>query len=179
MNFIFQNQSAQIAMILIGAFFAISIAALGSAYGCGVAAASAIGSWKKCYIQGKSAPFQLAILTGVPMSQTIYGLILMLMIANKATMSTAYAWPACLIIGVLGGLAIALSAIFQGRAAAGACDAFVESGQGFVNYLLALGVVETIAIFVMVFAILLLGKVVPATQLSAQCVSTTIASFMA
>ena len=38
-------------------------------------------------------------------------------------------------------------------AAAGACDAYSETGKGFVNYLLALGVVETIAIFVMVFAI--------------------------
>ena len=55
-------------------------------------------------------------------------------------------------------IAIALSAAFQGRAAAGACDAYAESGKGFVNYLLALGVIETIAIFVMVFAILLMGK---------------------
>ena len=135
------NPSTQIALVQTGAFCAISIAALGSAYGCGVAAASAIGSWKKCYVQGKSAPFQLAILTGVPMSQTIYGLILMLMLSNKAVANTAYSWPACLVIGIFGGMAIALSAAFQGRAAAGACDAFVESGQGFVNYLLALGVV--------------------------------------
>lgn len=152
------NEAMQIALCQMGAFCAIGFAALGSAYGCGVAGASAIGSWKKCYIQGKDAPFQLAILTGVPMSQTIYGLILMLMIAGKAVAATAAFWPTCLVIGILGGIAIALSAAFQGRAAAGACNALVESGQGFVNYLIALGVIETIAIFVMVFAILLLGK---------------------
>jgi len=150
-------ESTQLALQQAGAFCAIGFAALGSAYGCGVAAASAIGAWKKCYIQGKMAPFQLSILTGVPMSQTIYGLILMLMINGKA--SNPACWATCLVMGVLGGIAIALSAAYQGRAAAGACDAFVETSQGFVNYLIVLGIIETIAIFVMAFAILLLGSV--------------------
>ena len=150
-------ETMQTALVQTGAFLAIGIAAMGSSYGCGVAGASAVGAWKKCYVQGKAAPFQLAILTGVPMSQTIYGLILMLMI-NGSKAAPSY-WPVMLAMGVLGGIAIAMSAAFQGRAAAGACDAFVESnGKGFVNYLIALGVIETIAIFVMVFAILLMSK---------------------
>ena len=68
---------------------------------------------------------------------------------------------------LIGGIAIALSAAFQGRAAAGACDALVEGGSGFVNYLIALGVIETIAIFVLVFAILLLGKIPTASATAA------------
>ena len=147
------------ALVQTGAFLAIGIAAMGSAYGCGVAGSSAVGAWKKCYMQGKEAPFQLAVLTGVPMSQTIYGMILMLMINGSE--APASNWPVFLAMGIFGGIAIALSAAFQGRAAAGACDAYAESGKGFVNYLLALGVIETIAIFVMVFAILLMGKLVP------------------
>ena len=63
------------ALVNFAAFTCVGLAATGSAYGCGVAAASAIGSWKKCYFQDKPAPFQLAIITGVPMSQTFYGLI--------------------------------------------------------------------------------------------------------
>ena len=144
------------ALVRTGAFLAIGFAAMGSSYGCGVAGAAAVGAWKKCYMQGKPAPFQLAILTGVPMSQTIYGFLLMLMISGST--APASNWPVFLAMGILGGIAIALSAAFQGRAAAGACDAFAESGKGFVNYLIALGVIETIAIFVMVFAILLMGK---------------------
>ena len=66
-------------------------------------------------------------------------------------------WPLYLFVGIVGGIAIAISGAFQGRAAAGACDAFAETGKGFTNYLLALGIVETIAIFAMVFAIMLLG----------------------
>ena len=155
-------ESTQLALQQAGAFCAIGFAALGSAYGCGVAAASAIGAWKKCYIQGKMAPFQLSILTGVPMSQTIYGLILMPLIISmriNGKASNPACWATCLVMGVLGGIAIALSAAYQGRAAAGACDAFVETSQGFVNYLIVLGIIETIAIFVMAFAILLLGSV--------------------
>lgn len=139
----------QKALVGVGAFAAFGLAALGSSIGCGLAASSAVGSWKRCYAQGKAAPFQLTILCGVPMSQTIYGLILMLQIIK---MNPAQ-WPAALSIGALGGLGICASAAYQGRAAAGACDAYSETGKGFVNYLLALGVVETIAIFVMVFAI--------------------------
>lgn len=139
----------------IGAYAAFGFSALGSALGCGQAAASAIGSWKRCYSQGKAAPFQLTILTGVPMSQTIYGLILMLMILNCSPSlgQTAVA------TGILGGLGIGASAAYQGRAAAGACDAFSDTHKGFVNYLLALGIVETIAIFIMVFSIMFLGRV--------------------
>ena len=150
------DPATQLALAKAGAFCAMGISAIGSAYGCGVAGASAIGSWKKCYAQGKQAPFQLSVLTGAPMTQTIYGLILMTIIKGKVAEDAAN-WPLYLFVGIIGGIAIAISGAFQGRAAAGACDAFAETGQGFTNYLLALGIVETIAIFAMVFAIMLIG----------------------
>ena len=150
------DPATQLALAKAGAFCAMGISAIGSAYGCGVAGASAIGSWKKCYAQGKQAPFQLSVLTGAPMTQTIYGLILMTIIKGKVDADFAN-WPLYLFVGIIGGIAIAISGAFQGRAAAGACDAFAETGQGFTNYLLALGIVETIAIFAMVFAIMLIG----------------------
>ena len=59
----------------------------------------------------------------------------------------------------VGGIAMGLSAWFQGKAGAGACDAFAETGKGFTNYLMALGIIETVAIFVMAFAIVLLVSV--------------------
>jgi V/A-type H+-transporting ATPase subunit K len=46
------------------------------------------------------------------------------------------------------------SAWYQGRAGAGGCDAFAETGKGFANYLMILGVVETVAIFALVFSFL-------------------------
>ncbi|MBP5300137.1 MAG: hypothetical protein J6Y80_01910 [Victivallales bacterium] len=142
------------ALVGLGAFAAFGCAATGSAIGCGKAAASAIGSWKRCYAQGKPAPFQLTIFSGVAMTQTIYGLILMLQILKMH----AGLWPAALACGLLGGIGIGYSAAYQGRAAAGACDAFSETNKGFVNNLIALGVVETIAIFTMVFAMLFISS---------------------
>jgi len=134
----------------IGASAALALGAIGSALGTGVAALAAIGAWKKCYAQSKAAPFLLVAFVGAPLSQTIYGMILMNTIKNAALANPA-AWPACLGAGILGGAAMAMSAWLQGRAGAGASDALAETGKGFGNYLMALGVIETVALFVMVF----------------------------
>jgi V/A-type H+-transporting ATPase subunit K len=60
-------------------------------------------------------------------------------------------WPAMLAAGISGGLAMGASSWFQGKAGAAAADALGETGQGFGNYLLTIGIVETVALFVMVF----------------------------
>jgi V/A-type H+-transporting ATPase subunit K len=53
--------------------------------------------------------------------------------------------------GAVAGFAMGMSAWMQGKAGAGASDALGETGKGFVNYLLALGMIETVALFVMAF----------------------------
>ena len=93
---------------------------------------------------------------GAPITQTLYGMILMFIMLGKA--SVANAGVPLLVLGIFAGLGIGLSALFQGRAAA-ACDAQAETGQGLTNYFGALGIVETVAIFTMVFTIIALGKV--------------------
>ena len=138
-----------------GAIAAISFAAMGSALGTGTAGAAAVGAWKKCFAQNKMAPFLLITFVGAPLSQTIYGMILMFTMIGKA--NAGFAFPALIGIGIVGGIAIGLSAWLQGRAGAAAADALAETGQGFTNYLAALGVIETVAIFVMVFIIIALG----------------------
>ena len=150
-----EDQMAQ-AMVKVGAFAAIGLAGIGSALGCGAAGAAAVGAWKKCYVQNKPAPIQLAVFAGAPLSQTIYGMILMFLISGQAATKFAQ-WPFLLAIGVFGGIAMGYSAWMQGKAAAGSCDAFVETGEGFTNYLMALGIIETVAIFVMAFGIVMLG----------------------
>lgn len=132
-----------------GAAAALAFAAIGSAFGTGAAAMAAVGAWKKCYAQNRVAPFLLVAFIGAPLSQTIYGMILMGSITKAS--ETATSWPAALAAGLLGGLAMGCSAWMQGRAGAGAADALAETGKGFANYLMALGVIETVALFVMVF----------------------------
>lgn len=155
------NEQVMMALAKAGGLAALGIAAIGSALGAGTAGASAIGAWKKCYAQSKAAPFILITFIGAPLSQTIYGMILMNTIAGKlAGEGAAWAsanWAAALLAGICGGLGMCFSAWYQGVAGAAGADALAETGQGFGNYLMTLGVVETVALFVLVFSMMGLG----------------------
>lgn len=135
----------------LGAILVLGLSAIGSASGAGIASMAAIGAWKKNFAQNKPAAFMLVIFTAAPLTQTIYGMVVMrqlMAIANKGQ----YLWS----IGVFSGLSIGLSALWQGKAAAVACDAMGETGKGFGNYLVVLGMTETVALFVMSFSLMLL-----------------------
>ena len=135
-----------------GGIAAVAFAGIGSALGTGAAGAAAIGAWKKCYAQKKAAPFQLLVYIGAPLTQVIYGMILMITILGRAAEAeTAAGWPAMLMAGIVGGIAMGASAWMQGRAGAAGSDALAETGEGFANYLMALGIIETVALFTMVF----------------------------
>lgn len=139
---------------LIGVGAALALAAIGSAIGAGSAGMAAVGAWKKCFAQNRPAPFMLVAFVGAPLTQTIYGFILM----NTLLEAAEDIDPMMLLgAGVLGGIAMGFSAIFQGRAGAGASDALAETGKGFGNYIMVLGLVETVALFVMVFLMGIVG----------------------
>ena len=142
-----------VALTVLGAFAAIAFAAIGSAWGCGAACCSAVGAWKKCYSQNKPAPFQLVIFGGAALSQTIYGMILMNSI-TEAVKATPSDFPMMISVGIFGGIAIGLSAWYQGVIGAAAADAQGETGKGFGNYLMGLGIAETVALLVMVFSMM-------------------------
>ncbi len=127
---------------------AFALAAAGSAIGIGTAGMAAIGAWKRCYAQNKPAPFLLLAFVGAPFTQTIYGMILMGQLQGAA----ATADPGLLLgAGIFGGIGMGMSAWFQGAAGAAASDALTSTGKGFSNYLIILGLVESVALFVMVF----------------------------
>ena len=132
-------------------YVAVGLAAVGSAIGAGTAGAAAIGAWKKCYQQGKAAPFLLIAMVGAPLSQTIYAMLMMVLSKQAIIEKPEYAL-AYVCMGLLGGIAQMVSAIFQGRCGANGCVSFAETGKGFANYLIVLGVVETCAIFALVFS---------------------------
>ena len=138
----------------IGLACALALSALGSGLGAGAAAQAAVGSWKKCYANGKPAPFIMVAFAGAPLTQTIYGFLLMNFISAALVAGTD---PVLAFgVGVFGGLAIGLSAWMQGKTAANACDALAETGKGTANYFIVIGIVETVALFTLVFSLLLL-----------------------
>ena len=131
---------------MLGYAAALGLAAVGSALGMGAAGQSAIGAWKKCYAGNKTAPFMLVAFVGMPLTQTIYGFILM-----NAIIGSPLDGVSKLAAGVFGGIAMGFSALMQGKGAAAASDALAETGKGFGNYVMVLGLIETVALFVMVF----------------------------
>ena len=103
----------------IGMACALGLSAMGSAFGAGFAAQASVGAWKKCYANGKPAPFIMVAFSGAP-------------------------------------LAIGLSAFFQGKVAAASADALGETGKGTANFFIVIGIIETVALFTLVFSLLLL-----------------------
>lgn len=139
----------------IGMACALGLSAIGSAFGAGYAAMSSVGAWKKCYANGKPAPFMMVAFSGAPLTQTIYGFLLMNFI-RSAFESGAASATLCMFVGIFAGLAIGLSALFQGKVAAASADALGETGKGTANYFIVIGIVETVALFTLVFGLLLL-----------------------
>lgn len=125
------------------------IAAIGSAIGTGIAGMAAIGAWKKMIISGEKAAAALLIFVGAPLSQVIYGMILKNAIVGADLPPDSYGWQ--MIIGLGAGAAMAGSAIFQGRAGARACDAIAAGANDTAKYIMVIGIVETVALFVMIF----------------------------
>jgi V/A-type H+-transporting ATPase subunit K len=133
---------------LLGAGLVMGLSAVGSAIGIGIAGQATIGAWKKCYIANKPAPMMLLAFAGAPLTQTIYGYILMGRMKDAALVDLNNAWL-YVGFGLASGLAIGFSAIFQGKAGAAAADAQAETGKGFAQYIAVVGIVETVALFAM------------------------------
>lgn len=134
---------------MLGASVVLGLAAIGSAIGLGIAGQATIGAWKRCYLNNKPAPYLLVAFAGAPLTQTIYGFLLMNVMKN----SSKDPWF-LLGLGIASGLAIGMSAVAQGRASASGSDAFGETGKGFTQYITIVGLCETVALFVMVFAMI-------------------------
>ena len=137
----------------LGVSAVLAFAAMGSALGTGAAGMAAIGAWKKAFAQNKAAAFMLVVFVGAPLTQMIYGMIVMNKMAEAAAKGS-YMWG----VGIFCGIAMGMSAWMQGKAGAVAADAMGETGKGFGNYIVVLGIIETVALFVMVFSMGLFGK---------------------
>ena len=111
-------------LAFVGMAAALGLSASGSAFGAGFAGQAAVGAWKKCYASGKPAPFIMIAFAGAPLTQTIYGFLLMNFI--KSAVEGGADAGLALGVGIFCGLAIGLSALFQGKCAAGASDALMK-----------------------------------------------------
>ncbi len=144
-----------------GLALALGLGALGSALGIGAAGRAAAGAWAKEAKAGKQLNFSYIILVGMPLTQTIYGFILMLLMRDKVYDPTLLASSAgaFLTIGIAGGLAELFSAWMQGSIGAAGCRALCEGeGKGLIFIIIAMGIAETVGLFSFVFLVLVLPK---------------------
>ena len=137
-----------------GAGLVMGISSLGAAIAMGIAGSATIGAWKRCYKANKPAPMTLLTFVGFPLTEVFYGFILMRQMLGVANASNG---GLLLGVGIAGGIAIAFVAIAEGWAGAAAADALTDTGKGFANYVAIVGVCETVALFVMVLCMTVLG----------------------
>jgi V/A-type H+-transporting ATPase subunit K len=139
-----------------GVAIMLGLAAAGSALGIGAAGQAAAGAWGKEGKAGKTLSFTYIILVSAPITQTLYAMIVMNQLAKVLSNSTFASANGGLLlgIGVATGIGEMLSALFQGLIGAAGVRSLSESGgKGFAFILIALGIVETVGIFTMVFMI--------------------------
>lgn len=133
-----------------GHAIALGIAGVGSAIGTGIAAMGAMGLWKQSLKDKKKLPALALAMVGMPLSQVIYGMIFMNALIGANLNPDSYMNQ--MVFALFVGIAIAASAIMQGRAGAAACSNLaVDDKQGAGMYIAAMGVIETVALLAMVF----------------------------
>ena len=139
----------------LGVGLVMGISALGAALGMSTAGTAAVGAAKRCYKANKPVPMMMLTFAGFPLTGAIYGFILMQQMLNIVVDVT----NAGLMFGfgVGGGLAIGLAMWAEGKVGAAACDALSDTGKGIGFYIIILGIIETVALSVMVFTMTNLG----------------------
>ena len=142
---------------LLGVGMVMGISSVGSGISMAIVGQAAMGAWKKCYVANKPAPMILLTFSGVPLTQVFYGYILGFLFMKPAALANPEMGLMYLGIGLLSSMAIAFSAIAQGFAGAAAVDMIGETGKGFVNAMMIIGVAETVAIFAMVLSMISLN----------------------
>jgi V/A-type H+-transporting ATPase subunit K len=125
---------------------------MGSAIGCGIAGASSHGVMAKV----DEGHGKFIGISAAPSSQTIYGIVLMFVMLGKIK---AAAGLALFGIGVFCGLGIMTSAIYQGKVAATAILASAKKQEIFGKCFAAVGIVESFALFAMVFGLIITGAI--------------------
>jgi len=145
----------------VGVVLMLGMAAFGSSMGIGAAGHAAAGAWGKEGKAGRTLSFTYIIMVGAPISQTLYAMIVMNKIAEVLKNPEFAAANAGLLLGIglFTGLGEMISAWIQGLIGAAGVRALSENeGKGFAFVLIALGIIETVGIFTMVFMLGMIPK---------------------
>ena len=135
-----------------GMYGVMALAAIGSIIGCAVAGQAAIGAM----VDTESGHGRYIGVSVMPSSQVIYGIVVMFTLQRNVVPENA---TGLFGIGILAGLALMFSAIFQGKACASAIHASKTKPEIFGLSLAPAAIVEGFAVFAFVFALVLAGRI--------------------
>lgn len=128
---------------------------LGSSLGVLAAGNAACGGWAKQGKDGKPLSGTFSAIVGMPVSQTLYCLILYIMM--NAYTNVPENGPVLFGVALGVGMCQLISAYAQGNIGAAGVRCLTETdGKGFGNIVVAMGIAESIALFALVVGILIL-----------------------
>ena len=140
-----------VALGWIGVFAPIALGAIGSVIGCALAGQAAIGAM----LQTDSGYGRFIGLSVLPSSFVIYGIVLLFTLQRDVTVTNAGGLFA---IGLLAGIALMFTGMWQGRACASAINAAKEKPEIFGLSIAPAAIVEGFGVFVFIFALVLSGS---------------------
>ncbi len=141
-----------VALGWLGVFAPMALGALGSAIGVAIAGQAAIGAM----LETDGGYGRFVGVSAIPSSNVIYGIVVMFSLQQPMTPEVA---GALFGIGLLTGIALLYSGIWQGRACASAIGASKDKPEIFGLSLAPAAIVEGFAVFAFVFALVLAGNV--------------------
>lgn len=145
-----------IALGWIGVFAPVALGAVGSAIGCSVAGQAACGAM----LDVESGYGKFVGLSAMPSSQVIYGIVIMFTLSGIGV--SLQSASGLFGIGLLTGIALMYSAIYQGQAVAASINASKNKPEVFGLSVAPAAIVEGFAVFAFVFALVMGQQIVAA-----------------
>lgn len=132
----------------VGLYAPMALGAIGSIMGCAVAGQAAIGAM----LVTESGYGRYVGVSAMPSSQVIYGIVVMFTLNRPITTENA---PGIFAVGVLCGLALLFSAVYQGQCCASAIHASKAKPEIFGLSVAPAAIVEGFAVFAFIFALVI------------------------
>ncbi|MDD2739104.1 MAG: ATP synthase subunit C [Methylomonas lenta] len=136
----------------IGLYAPMALGAMGSIMGCSVAGQAAIGAM----LDTETGHGRYIGVSAMPSSQVIFGIVVMFTLNRPVNIDNA---AGIFAVGVLAGLALMLSGIYQGQCCAAAIHASKAKPEIFGLSIVPAAIVEGFAVFSFIFALVISGGI--------------------
>ena len=135
-----------------GLYGPMALGAIGSIIGCAIAGQAAIGA----LLETESGHGRFIGLSAMPSSQSTYGIVVMFTLQRPITLETS---AGLFSVGILAGVALLLSAVYQGSCCASAINSAKSKPEIFGLSIAPAAIVEGFGVFAFIFALVIGGNI--------------------